>query len=300
MNDARLSLIDLDQKATGYRRFLSCWVWRSPSLTYLVDPGPDSTIDHLLRELERMGVDRVDLVLLTHIHLDHGGGVARVLERYQEARLYCHGSGAKHVVDPSRLWIGSKAVLKEVADMYGEPGPVPAERMATREEVEAAGIRVIETPGHAVHHVSFVHEGILYAGEALGTYQEVPSGKLYLRPATPPRFFLDSYLGSLDAIEALDPEPRTTAFAHYGMASGCFGYVRAAREQILRWVGAVRDLAAESEEDLEPRLYARLMEVDPLYGQGRFGELDEDLQARERHFLGNTLDGIMGYLGSGR
>lgn len=298
MTKHNLDLIDLDQKATGYRRFLSCWVWRSTELTYLVDPGPVSSIDYLFSRLDDMGVKSVDLVLLTHIHLDHGGGAARVLDRFPEAKLFCHASGVKHMLSPARLWEGSKVVLKEVAEMYGEPSPVPADRVISAEELLVKGIRVIETPGHAVHHVSFLHDDILYAGEALGTHQEIPSGGLYLRPATPPRFFLNDYLASLDRILALDDEPAVTAFAHYGKAPGCFEYARAAREQILRWVDAVGALLAESPDGLEPRLYERLMEIDPLYGRGRFQELDADLQVRERHFLGNTLDGIMGYLDS--
>ncbi len=144
--------------------------------------------------------------------------------------------------------------------------------------------------------MAFLHDSILYAGEALGTYQEVPGVDLYLRPATPPRFFLESYLASLDALGDLAVEPEITAFAHYGKAPGAFQYVTAAREQINRWVKAIEELAAESEENLEPRLYQRLMKIDPLYGMGNFQQLDEDLQVRERHFLGNTLDGVMGYL----
>jgi len=118
-----------------------------------------------------------------------------------------------------------------------------------------------------------------------------------LRPATPPRFFLDEAVASLDRLLALDPEPARTAFAHHGLAEGCFRYARAAREQILLWVRIVRELRAESEEDLGARLFARLMEEDPHCGRGRFDALDEDLRIRERHFYGNTLDGILSYLG---
>jgi hypothetical protein len=62
-------------------------------------------------------------------------------------------------------------------------------------------------------------------------------------------------------------------------------------------VDTIRELKEESAEDLEPRLFEKLMDIDPLYGQGNFDQLDEDLQIRERHFLGNTLNGILGYLG---
>ncbi len=299
MCKGNLDLVDLDQKATGYRRFLSCWVWRGAGLTYIVDPGPRSTIGYLIDELAALGVENLDFAILTHIHLDHGGGAAQVLDAFPGARLYCHPDGVKHIIDPERLWAGSKKVLGETAQMYGKPDPVSPDAIATKEDLSSRGIDVIMTPGHAVHHVSFLHDSILYAGEAIGTHQVIPSGDLYLRPATPPRFFLDQALGSFERLLAIKEEPQVTAFAHYGRADGAFRYIRAAREQLVRWVDTIRELKEESSDDLEPRLFARLMEIDPLYGQGHFDQLDEDLQIRERHFLGNTLDGILGYLGQG-
>jgi glyoxylase-like metal-dependent hydrolase (beta-lactamase superfamily II) len=292
------TLIDLDQPKEGYRKFLSAWICSGDGPTVVIDPGPRSTVEHLIGELARRGVARVDYILLTHIHLDHGGGAAELLAAFPEARLYCHPEGARHIVEPSRLWKGSVAVLKEVAAMYGEPRPVPQERIADAAEVAAAGIRVIMTPGHAVHHVSYLRDRTLFVGEAFGTRSPLPSGALYMRPATPPRFFLDQALASLDLLRALPEEPELTAFAHYGALPGAFEYADAARRQLLLWVETARELraAATSREQLDALVFARLQEIDPLYGQGRYDELAPDVRARERHFLSNTLDGILGWL----
>ena len=111
---------------------------------------------------------------------------------------------------------------------------------------------------------------ILFAGEAIGTRVELPSGKPYLRPSTPPRFMLDVALESLDTLLALDPEPKYTAFAHYGLTQETFAWCRRARKQLIVWVESIRELCGASEENLEERLFTRLMEVDPLYGRGRF------------------------------
>jgi glyoxylase-like metal-dependent hydrolase (beta-lactamase superfamily II) len=238
-------------------------------------------------------------VLLTHIHLDHGGGTAALLEAFPGARWYCHESGRKHVIDPTGLWKGSQKVLGEVAEMYGPPGPLSTDSMVGDEaELAAGGIQAIHTPGHALHHVSFVHDDVLFVGEAFGTRIPFESGALYIRPATPPRFFLDQAIGSLDRLLALDPEPAISIFAHYGQAPGAFEYARAAKAQLRRWVDAIRELAAESTDGLEQRLFDRLMREDPNYGQGLYDQLPDDLKVRERHFLTNTLDGMLGYVRS--
>ena len=107
MSQALLDLVDLDQNREGYREFLCCWVYQKDGYTFLIDPGPRSTIDYLVGALDELGVNKVDYVLLTHIHIDHGGGLANLLNVFPQARVFCHDSGIKHVVDPSRLWKGS-------------------------------------------------------------------------------------------------------------------------------------------------------------------------------------------------
>jgi glyoxylase-like metal-dependent hydrolase (beta-lactamase superfamily II) len=293
-----LTLIDLDQPREGYRQFLSAWLGQSDGVAFVVDPGPRSTVRHLIERIRGAGVERLDYVLVTHIHLDHAGGSTELLEAFPEARFYCHPAGAKHVVEPTQLWRGSQKVLKEIAGMYGEPRPVPAERIAAAEELERRGFGVIPTPGHAVHHVSFLRDGTLFAGEVFGTRSPMPDGALYMRPATPPRFFLDQLLASIDKLLALPEEPEEIAFAHYGKVPGGFDIARKARAQILRWVEAARELApgAASRERLDDLVFARLQEIDPLHGQGLFDRLDPDVRARERYFLHNSLDGILGWL----
>ncbi|HUT77536.1 MAG TPA: MBL fold metallo-hydrolase [Polyangia bacterium] len=298
MTDQSLSLIDLDQPIPGHRRFISCWLRRAGELTFIVDPGPASTIPVLLAALERLSVSRLDFVLLTHIHLDHAGGTNEVLEAFPGVKVHCHAAGIEHLVEPERLWQGSVEVLGDTATVYGRPRPVPAERFAADGELRQRGIRPIPTPGHAKHHLAYTHGDVLFAGEAFGTSQELPSGRIYMRPATPQRFFLDQALASIDRLATIEPEPRIVAFAHHGSRLGARALAAGAREQMLRWVAVARELLAKSADDLDERMFARLMEVDPLYGQGRFDELDEDFKPRERHYLGNSLVGIRGWIES--
>ena len=103
--DHGLHLIDLDQQLPGQRRFISCWVWHTPELTFIVDPGPAGTAGALLAALDKLAISRLDFVLLTHVHLDHAGCTAQVLARWPAARVVCHARGRAHLLDPSRLWI---------------------------------------------------------------------------------------------------------------------------------------------------------------------------------------------------
>jgi beta-lactamase superfamily II metal-dependent hydrolase len=54
---------------------------RSPEgKTALIDAGPSSRV---VQELERLGVDSIDLVVVTHHHTDHFGGMDDVVRKYR-------------------------------------------------------------------------------------------------------------------------------------------------------------------------------------------------------------------------
>ncbi len=299
-----LELIDLDQAGlTGYRRFISCWLSRGDGPVFVVDPGPASTAPLLIEQLRARGVDRLDYILLTHIHLDHGGATATLLAAFPRARVYCHATGRPHLEAPARLWQGSRQVLGEVAGVYGEPAPVPAAVLADDAELAAAGIVVIPTPGHAPHHVSFLHDETLFIGEAAGTFLDLGGPGWYLRPATPPRFVLEIAVASLDRLLALRPEPRRLAFAHHGLLGGATGELLAvARRQLLQWVATVREVCAEAPADgaadRGALASARLAASDPHFA--RRAHLPPDIGEREEGFTRQTLQGMFEYVLAGR
>ncbi|MDY0108444.1 MAG: MBL fold metallo-hydrolase [Candidatus Krumholzibacteria bacterium] len=294
-----LELIDLDQPAlTGYRRFISCWLSRGDGPVFIVDPGPAASAPHLRDRLRQLGVTRLDLILLTHIHLDHGGGAADLLDAYPGARVYCHPAGRQHLTAPGRLWEGSRQVLGEVAAVYGEPRPVPEATLAGEAELAEAGIAVIATPGHAPHHVSFQHAGTLFVGEAAGTFLDLGDGRWYLRPATPPRFRLEVAVASLDRLLALDPPPARLAFAHHGLLAGRAPELLArARQQLVQWVDTVRAALAAADVAAAAELaVARLAASDPDFA--RLSELPSDIRVREEDFTRQTLRGMVEYVQS--
>lgn len=308
----RLHLIDLDQDLPGQRRFISCWVSVQDDLVFIVDPGPPATADHLIARLQELGIPRLDFILLTHVHLDHGGSTAAILAQWPDARVVCHEKGRPHLVDPSRLWKGSRAVLGTKAEAYGEPKPVPATALADFEELAARKVEIIPTPGHAPHHVAFRHGDHLFLGESAGTFSDLGGGpkakEFYLRPATPPHFLHEVARASLDRLLDLKPIPSRLLFAHHGEFTGDTRFLLAvARDQLDLWVRTAADILAtqkglphseqpQDEKGLMDLISARLVQVDPFFARGL--ALPADIRERERDFTRQTLRGILQYLAS--
>ncbi len=306
-----IHLIDLDQELPGQRRFISCWVRLGPGPTFIVDPGPPATAARLMASLEEMGLVKLDYILLTHIHLDHGGATAAILERWPAAKVVCHPRGRSHLVRPHRLWESSQKVLREKAQVYGEPRPVPAVALAEYAEIAADGISVIETPGHAPHHICFRTREDLFLGEAAGTFSSLGRGptnpKPYLRPATPSGFDLEIARRSLEKLLALQPGlPGNLRFAHHGVFRGeAASLLRTAQDQLELWVTICAEVAGTRGEMFDPTgksanealfraIREKLLSRDAWFARGE--RLPADIRERERDFTRQSLTGMLGYL----
>jgi len=286
--------IDLDQPTLpGFRRFISAWLWRNATLAVLVDPGPASTIPHLLEVLRANDVERIDYILLTHIHIDHAGGAGALLATYPEACVICHPDGIAHLVDPEKLWQGSLKVLGKTAEAYGAIVPVPKEKIAFDEQLAGGTIHAFLTPGHAPHHCCYLIDDLLFAGEVAGVRGDVDGG-IYMRPATPPRFVLDIALGSIDRM--LQLQPRQMAFAHYGLVDDAMKHLHIGRWQLQLWVQGAAALIDTPADQHAEELFDWLLVHDPVFA--RIDRLPDDLQQREREFFGNTLRGMVDYVQS--
>jgi glyoxylase-like metal-dependent hydrolase (beta-lactamase superfamily II) len=291
MLDNRCVLVEIRQKIPGFSRFIGSWVYRGKDLVFLVDVGPASSVDDLLAALQKMSIDHVDHVLLTHIHLDHSGGIGTVLKRFPEAHVICHEKGVDHIVDPQRLWEGSLNVLKDRAEAFGKPEGVERKRVVSHRDAAVKGLDVIDTPGHAPHHVAYSYQGLLFPGEAAGNYYVVGDTD-FLRPATPPRLFLGTFLKSVDRLLAL--EDQHMCYAHFGEAESSHHMLQRFRSQILRWEETIAREAAVERDDLVSHCVKVLLREDPeLRG---FFQLSSAVQDRERYFMENSVRGFLGYL----
>lgn len=292
MTTTDLFCIDLDQPALeGFRKFISAWLLRSDKVTVVVDPGPLSTIPHLVEELRKRKVTHLDYILLTHIHIDHAGGAGALLKTFPGARVICHPEGIRHLIAPEKLWQGSLKVLGKMAEAYGEISAIPDDHIGPPEELNSTGIATFLTPGHAQHHVCYLHDDLLFAGEVAGVRSDVSQG-IYMRPATPPRFILEVALDSIERMIAL--APRRMVFAHYGLVGDALAHLRIARRQLPLWVKGVAATAEAESSRQEEAFSSWLLEHDEIYR--RIQQLPADLAARERYFLGNTFRGMKEYV----
>ena len=288
-----LFLIPLTPPLKGFEDFIGAWLHVGEPC-FLVDVGPASTVETLFEHLLRLEVNQLDYVLLTHIHLDHAGAVGQVAARFRSTPIVCPGAGIPHLIDPQRLWEGSKKVLGRTALGYGPVTPVAAPRLLDAASFSGTAVRPVATPGHAAHHVSYILEDFLFAGETAGVWKDLGSAGEYLRPATPPRFFLDTALDSIEQLTA--SAPRWLCYGHFGMGAGARERLKRQRDQLLFWERSIHGLAVPDDIDnrLEENCLELLLADDPLLAN--FNKLPPPVRERERHFLRNSIRGFLGWL----
>ena len=178
----------------------------------IVDPGPSSCLEALLEGLE----DEPRALLLTHVHLDHAGASGSLVDRFPKLRVYVHEVGAPHLVDPAKL-LDSAARLygDDMERLWGEVVAVPAENVVALsggERIE--GFRVAYTPGHASHHVAYLHEstGDAYVGDVAGV--RIPPQEFTVAPTPPPDIDLEAWERSLKKVA--EWLPRRLCLTHFG------------------------------------------------------------------------------------
>src|SRR5579864_5442536 len=124
-------VLEIDTLLGGWTRMTAGYLIEGPSPT-LVETGSQSSVPTLLAALADLGVGATDLanVVVTHIHLDHAGGVGDVARAFPNATVYVHEKGARHLVDPSRLVDSASRVYGPLLDsLYGRLDPTPVERI---------------------------------------------------------------------------------------------------------------------------------------------------------------------------
>jgi glyoxylase-like metal-dependent hydrolase (beta-lactamase superfamily II) len=246
ITDLGHDVYQIDTKMAGYQGITAGYLIRS-SRPCLVETGTSTSAPVVRAALASLGIEPASLatVVVTHIHLDHAGGVGDIASMFPAAEVVVHEKGARHLADPSRLMASARMVYGDALDvLFGELAPVPAGRLRTLDDVGAVDLgdgRRLESyysPGHARHHVGLLDSlsGDLYVGDAAGVY--IPeTGDL--RPATPPPDFdLEVALASLGKFAALDPS--RLLFSHYGPVSDVPGTLERSAEEISIWVSETR------------------------------------------------------------
>lgn len=288
----KLFLVELQPALAGFGRFIGAWVYKG-SHTVVVDVGPTATVPDLLQALQTLKVKHLDYILLTHIHLDHAGGIGDFSARFPETPIVVHKNGLVHLENPARLWEGSLGTLGDTARAYGRVAAVPKHRLVAADRFVGKAITPVETLGHSPHHVSYITPDCLFAGEAGGVCIQLPGKRTWMRPATPPQFFLNRALSSLDALIALSPE--TICYGHFGMQSDSGHWLTRQREQLVLWEELIGlEICNGPQENFTARCLERLLVKDPELVF--FHELSKPAQGRETYFLTNSIKGFLSWI----
>src|SRR5215217_1552734 len=203
----------------------------------LVDPGPTASLETLVDGLDGV-IPRA--LMLTHIHLDHAGAAGVLCERIPELLVYVHESGAPHLADPSKL-LESAARLygDDMEQLWGEVAAVPEGRIRALnggEEVE--GFKVAYTPGHASHHVSYLHvdTGDVYVGDTAGV--RIPPHEHTVAPTPPPDIDIEAWLDSLETIARWSP--LALCLTHFGRVTDVGDQLLRVRAELLEHADMAR------------------------------------------------------------
>jgi glyoxylase-like metal-dependent hydrolase (beta-lactamase superfamily II) len=235
----------IDTLMGGYTGITSSYLIAS-SRPCLVETGTATSAPQVIRALSGLGVGPEDLatIVVTHIHLDHAGGVGDLARAFPRARIAVHESGARHLVDPSRLVASARRVFgPKMDELFGELLPTDAARLDIIGEsgsIDLGDGRFLEAfhnPGHAKHHIGLVDSATrdLYTGDAAGVY--VPE-TYDVRPATPPPDFdLDQALSSLAAMRAT--QPTRLLFSHFGPVTTVADTLAESEAELHYWVEQV-------------------------------------------------------------
>ena len=179
----------------------------------LVDPGPESSHGNLL---DALGEDLPRAILLTHIHLDHAAATGALVRRWPDLEVYVHEVGAPHLIDPSRLLSSAERLYGDQMErLWGEIVPVPEENVRVLSGGETVlGMRVAYTPGHASHHVCYLHEesGTAFVGDIAAVL--IPGTDLIVPPTPPPDIDIETWLDSIGIVEGW--RPQRLGLTHWG------------------------------------------------------------------------------------
>jgi glyoxylase-like metal-dependent hydrolase (beta-lactamase superfamily II) len=288
------NLFMVDLETGGFKNLICSYVIKGKK-PFLVEAGPTNSIPNLISGLKELDVkfEDVEYVAVTHVHLDHGGGVGTLLNSLPNAKVIVHSRGMPHLIDPQRLWLSAQTVLGFVSEIFGKPEPVPKDRIIPMTEGAfdlgfGAKLAVTETVGHASHNLSFqesFNDGV-FPGDAAGTY--LPEFDVVV-PTTPPPFYLDSALASLDKLISLNPS--VLYFSHFGKAADAVQRLRDYKGQLQLWADIAEEGVKRNQslEEIRDRIVAEDKVMNRIVG------FVKNHRIYSKTMLENCVLGFMGY-----
>lgn len=257
-------ILQIDTLLGGWERMTAGFVVAGERPA-LVETGAQTSATTVRQALADLGLGPDDLawIVLTHIHLDHGGAVGDLARDFPRATVVVHPRGAPHLVDPTRLVESAQRVYGSLLDgLYGRLLPVAPERLVAAPDGyrldlgRGRFLRLVDSPGHAKHHHAVLdeHTGTLLVGDAVGV--RLPDMPVLRPAAPPPDFDLEQAVASLHRFSELAPE--RLVLTHYGPVPDPAATLAEAEAVLHQWVGVaervLRDCAEAGVDDVAAAL----------------------------------------------
>lgn len=291
----------IDTQFQGERQIIASYLLASQHELALVDVGSAACVTELLAGVRAAGYDPADLthLLLTHVHLDHAGASGSLVRMLPHAQVYVHRLGAPHLIDPTRLIRSATRIYGDQMErLWGHMEPVPSERIVILDdgdviEVGARRLRVLYTPGHAIHHIALHDEahGIAFPGDVAGVSIE---GVDFVRPPTPPPdLSLEDWDASITQLEALNLE--RLYLPHFGVVNATAGHFAILRRRLYEW-GEIALAGMRAGKDAEAIAADFAHATDPVIAeQAQRGEPAAEA-VRHYELATNYLMSAQGYI----
>lgn len=277
---------------------------REKDAVAIIDTGTQYSVPQVEAALAELGLsfDNVELIILTHIHLDHAGGSSALMRLCKNAQLIVHPKGARHMATPEKLVAGSMAVYgeSEFAKLYGEIAPIEESRIVSPVDGEeiSMGDRIfkfIDSPGHANHHHCIVdaQTNSIFTGDTLGiAYQSLrdPDHAFIMPTTTPVQFNPDALHQSIDRVMSYQPD--YLYYTHYSMLAPSAQNIAGLHEQIDDFVMLTQKTAEQLQQD-EPADDLELNqrpELNKKFEQRLFDELREYTVRRAQNELSTVSE----------
>ncbi len=218
----------------------------------LVETGPTTSVEVVLDGIKKLGIrlTDIDYLILTHIHLDHAGGVGVLARRMPQAQVVVHHRGVRHLIDPSRLVAGAtEARGSEVLLLHGEVVPVEPKQIRAVNDGDEINLGkqqtllFIDAPGHAPHELCIyeTRNSGIFTGDAVAVY--IGEYDILLPFHPPPQFDLEMCYNTLRRLEKISA--RKIYYSHFGISNLVKEHISRARNKLMLWDDIVKSAIEE-------------------------------------------------------
>lgn len=252
-------IYQIDVMMEGKPNRMSCYYIDSKD-PILIEVGPSNSFPYLVAGLNSLGIEDVRRSAITHLHLDHVGGIGHVVEKYKDHFVYIHELGLKHLPNPEKLWKSVSSIYTEewLSENWGKIKSTPIDNIQALTDgynfklEEGRTLTSLYSPGHAKHHYTF-YDNIsktIFMGDTLGLIY--PHGNFVQPNLPPPDFNRETLIDTLENIASLELE--YVAIAHFGIHSNPYELINNAIDSIDQWVNFMTKIPELSNEDAAKKL----------------------------------------------